>query len=158
MTISRQQEAPSKLLGWIRDNDNLDAHKGYRLYDIDGIFFNVASNKYIVLETKCENKMPAPHQILCLSVLDDSLKLNKKINYQGCYCISMGHDLPNNGSVNIFKMIDGKFERELKIELSKDSDEKFLAWIESKLLGEEEIKKAGLRKVLDGDINKILDL
>ena len=70
----------------------------------------------------------------------------------------MGHDLPNNGSVNIFKMIDGKFERELKIELSKDSDEKFLAWIESKLLGEEEIKKAGLRKVLDGDINKILDL
>jgi len=158
MTISRQQEAPSKLLEWIRNNDSLDAHIGYRLYDIDSVMFNVTTNKYIMLELKCENKMPSPHQILCLSVLDDSLKLNKKIDYQGCYCVSMGHDLPNNGSVNIYKMIDGKFEKELKIELSLESDEKFLAWIESKLLGEEEIKKAGLRKVLDGDINKILDL
>lgn len=158
MTIDRQQEAPSKLMEWIRNNNGLDAHKGYRLYDVDGVMFNVTSNKYIILELKCENKLPAPHQVLCLSILDDSLKLNTKIDYQGCYCISMGHDLPKNGSTNIYKMINGKFEKELKIELSKESEDKLIGWIESKLLNAEEIKKAGLQKVLDGDVNKILDL
>ena len=134
MTIARQQSPVNKIMEWVRCNTGLDAHKGFRCYDLDGVMFNVESNRWIILETKCENKYPAPHQELCLSVVNQSMSLNKKIDYQGCYLIQLSNDLPSNGSVTIWQMVGDKFQKERIIHLTEDSDEIMTQWFESKLL------------------------
>ena len=103
---------------WIRTPEELKSGDGYRLYDLDCVFWRYNTNNWCIAEVKCRNQgrpsIMKAHQLKTLEVMDYSLRLNPNIHYVGAFIFNFMATSPADGDSQIFGY-DGYKWKELMI-------------------------------------------
>jgi hypothetical protein len=111
---------------WLRQNPLFDSSKGFRCTDIDGIWRNNSTGKFILLEHKCRLVMPSWCQTETLMLLDNSLNITNP-NYNGCFLLLHQGESTSDGYSNIYKLNNGQWVSKLNSDYSpKQYDEKLI--------------------------------
>jgi len=103
----------TKFANWLRQNEALDSKKGFTCSDIDFIWTNYKTGKFMMLEEKCLNSKIGFAQDKILNRVHECLKTDK--NYMGFYFIQFSNESPEDGLIFLTNM-DTRIKKQVTIE------------------------------------------
>lgn len=106
--------------GWCRENEKLDSRKaGIIISNLDYVIMNHITDKFIILEEKCQLQSIKFPQSKILMRLHNCCKSDK--DYMGFFLVQFEHQGPTDGSIFITDI-----ETDKKVEVSEEQLTQFL--------------------------------
>ena len=135
MTKQRYDKHSTEFGLWLREQNPLDSSKGYIATNIDYIWCNYKTRKYVLIEEKRYMSEVKKWQESLLKLIDCNLSKDK--NYHGFYLIQFENTSPEDGSI----YLNGK-------EISRPELIEFLQlnWCDTNLKGGQKSQKYERRR------------
>ena len=102
MTQQRRDKNSTEYGIWLRQQFEIDSSLGFVTTNIDYLWFNYKTKKYLFKEEKRHGKFPKKYQIDLFRLLDDMARNDE--SYCGFHCIVFENTSPDDGRI----FMDGK--------------------------------------------------
>lgn len=116
MTVQRSYGNDTNFGKWLRSNDQLDSSNGYTATDIDYVWNDYQSNKFMLVEEKCNNSTSSFPQSQTFKMLDKNINSN---NYYGFHLLQFENTSPTDGDIYLDtrKITEGQLVKFFQFEL-----------------------------------------
>lgn len=97
MTIQRSYGNDTNFGKWLRTNDQLDSSNGYVATDVDYVWNDYKSNRFMLIEEKCNKATSSFPQSQTFKMLDEAIK--GKESYHGFHLLQFDNTSPTDGKI-----------------------------------------------------------
>lgn len=97
MTIQRSYGNDTNFGKWLRTNDQLDSSNGYVATDVDYVWNDYKSNRFMLIEEKCNKATSSFPQSQTFKMLDEAIK--GKEGYHGFHLLQFDNTSPTDGEI-----------------------------------------------------------
>lgn len=95
MTKQRDFSGSTKFSNWLRQQERLDSKKGFITTDLDYIWMNYKTEKFMIVEEKCQLQDVLYPQSAILKRIHKLCRADK--NHMGCHRIKFQLEYPEDG-------------------------------------------------------------
>lgn len=99
MTKDRTYEGSTEFSLWLRKQTELDSHLGYSASDIDFMWFNRQSKKWMLIEEKRYGWFPSKDQRQMFKIINKACANDK--NYRGYHLLVFENTNPDDGLIHL---------------------------------------------------------
>lgn len=103
MTQQRRDNNSTEFGIWLRQQPDIDSKNGYVASNIDFLWMNYLSKKWLLIEEKRFGKFPTRYQVEMYKLLDQVRNIDN--NYRGFHVLVFEKTNPDDGGI----YLDGKF-------------------------------------------------